>query len=387
MDSLLKIKQGSRSEFLQLSADAAVKLALNHMPGAVIGDYSDSPRSGITLKQCSRITPLEMAARSDAAKAGFRFLQKMSGEIRNPNLRRVINVILHHPVPQFMVRYQSAKARGFLCGQLAAEGLLAPGVTAERLFPPLNNSVQSPQPLMSAPGSSYFSHDSYPGGLVIHTALNLCSSLGLYEGYCQVFGLKLKRDIVIAAQILHDLAKAWVFQWQDNHGLLPEYEIAGTGAHHVLGVAESIYRGLPAEIVIAQACAHENIRTLEDEAKVVNYLKAATIISGRNPDKAGLLTPCGTALKLRRKIEFMITHLGDHDWTVNMRTANWTISFLQKMACDDYGMTEAELTSLRFHVFRNYVLSQATMTGMYHNYISAGEKGVRSAVHNLVAPV
>ena len=29
-----------------------------------------------------------------------------------------------------------------------------------------------------------------------------------------MFGLKLDRDVVLASQLLHDLHKPWVFQWQ-----------------------------------------------------------------------------------------------------------------------------------------------------------------------------
>ena len=56
-------------------------------------------------------------------------------------------------------------------------------------------------------------HHAYPGGLVTHTNLNTRVSVALYDGYRQVYDYMLDRDVVVAAQLLHDLHKPWVFQW------------------------------------------------------------------------------------------------------------------------------------------------------------------------------
>lgn len=384
MSSLPEIRQGFHRDFLHQSAGAAVTLALAHISGTAL----KSTLGGITLDQCLQLTPLKIAEKSEVVKTGFRFLLKMCGEIQDAGIRHTIVSILHQPVPKFMARYQLVKERENLYRQLVAEGLLEPEkVTAEHLLPALNNPEQPPQPLLSAPGSDYLSHHSYPGGLVIHTSLNLCSSLGLYEGYDKVYGIKLNRDVVIAAQILHDLAKTWVLQWQNMHNPQPEYPIAGSGAHHVLGIAESLYRGLPAEVVIAQACAHGNVGLPLEEDKIVRYLKAAAIIAGKDPVKTGLLSACGTSVARRRRIESLVTYLGDHDWIVSVPAAHWTIAALRQVACVDYGMTKEELNLSKFNTFRNYIFSQATMIGLYHRYISEGEAGFRSAVNELVQPI
>lgn len=376
-------EQGLQRDFSPQSTGAAGTLALAHIPGAAL---KGTP-GGITLKQCLQLTPLEIAQKSAAVKAGFRFLLKMGGEIQDRGIRHIIVSILHQPVPKFMARYPSIKEREMLHRQLAAEGLLEPvEVAVEHLLPNLANPAQPPQPLISAPGSDYMSHHSYPGGLVIHTSFNLCSSLGLYDGYAKVYGIKLHRDVVIAAQILHDLAKTWVLQWQNTHNPQPEYPLAGSGAHHVLGLAESLYRGLPAEVVVAQACAHGNVGLPPEEEKIVRYLKAAAIIAGKDPVKAGLLSACGTTVARRRRIESLVTYLGDHDWIVSVPAARWTIAALRQVACADYGMTQAELNSGKFNTLRNYTFSQATMLGLYHKYISEGEAGFRSAVNELVQP-
>ncbi|WP_337517955.1 hypothetical protein [Megasphaera sp.] len=57
--------------------------------------------------------------------------------------------------------------------------------------------------------------------------------------------------MALAGQLLHDIMKTFVFQWQPRGASLNEYTSAGQGAHQVLSIAESMYRSLPAEEVVA----------------------------------------------------------------------------------------------------------------------------------------
>ena len=66
-----------------------------------------------------------------------------------------------------------------------------------------------------------------------------------------MFGLKLDRDVVLASQLLHDLHKPWVFQWQADGTCRKEEPLAATGEHHVLSIAESLRRGLSPELCVA----------------------------------------------------------------------------------------------------------------------------------------
>jgi hypothetical protein len=217
-------------------------------------------------------------------------------------------------------------------------------------------------------------------------ALNVRSSLGLFSGYHDTFGIALDRDVVLAAQLLHDLHKPWVFQWQTDASSLPEYTIAGTGGHHILGIAESLFRGLPPDVVVAQASAHDHPGTPEDEAKVVGYLRAGAIIAGINPIRAGVLAHDGATVSLPRKIEGFVTHLGDHDWILAVPAAHWSIDLLGEIAAEDYKMATDDLKSAKFNGFRNYIFSQLTMIGFHQMHAMAGRDAVRAAVHNLVAP-
>ena len=120
----------------------------------------------VTLDACVNMTPGEMADRSQYVMAAWKYLQDAAAEIGNPGLRAAAS------------------------------------------------TKKSPQPFYTAPGSGWNSHHIYPGGLVTHTALNVASCKALYDNYADMFGLKLDRDVVLASQLLHDLHKPWVFQWQ-----------------------------------------------------------------------------------------------------------------------------------------------------------------------------
>lgn len=386
MDNLFADKELSRRAFLRLSACAAGAVALTQMPGLAFGGPAAKPASAVTLEECMQLSPLAMAEKSATAQASYTFLLNSAGEITDSGLRQAVGGILKNPLPTLMARYRSESDREELRQELISQGLLKPEVTAAQLLPPLSSPNQPPQPFVAAPGSGYMSHHAYPGGLPVHTALNVHSSLGLYKGYYDTYGFKLNRDVVLAAQLLHDLHKPWVFQWQENAASLPEYTIAGTGAHHILGIAESIYRGLPAEVVVAQASAHDNAGTPADEVKLVGYIKAAAIIAGKEPISYGLLAADGTTIALPRRVEGFVTYLGDHDWIFSVPAAKWAISLLEEVAVADYGMQAGDLKSKRFNSFRNYVFSQATMIGLYQTYATAGLGGLKAAVRSLVIP-
>ncbi len=118
-----------------------------------------------------------------------------------------------------------------------------------------------------------------------------------------MFGLKLDRDVVLASQLLHDLHKPWVFQWQADGTCRKEEPLAATGEHHVLSIAESLRRGLSPELCVAQACAHDHPGAAASEQLVVGWLKAAAVINGKDPFKAGLVEKNGKTLPMPRRME------------------------------------------------------------------------------------
>lgn len=368
----------SRRKFLQLTAGAAIGAAMLNMPGM-------SFAAGAKVKAASYNNlpdAVTLAANSELVQLSYQKIKDAVKTIQDPSLARMTMDIVNNPVPTFMNNYQLPGSKRTVYNKLVAAGLLDSSKTSlENFMPPYNGSL--PQPFYSAPGSGYASHHAYPGGLATHTAANLCISEGIYNTYKDIFNSDISRDIIISAQALHDLAKPLVFQWQKDQASLPEYTIAATGAHHILSIAEVIYRGFPVEEIVAQACAH-TIPTGKDEQVVAGYLKAAAIIAGKDAVKLGLVNSDNT-IPTPHKQEGYIVSLGDHDFVLSSPACQKSVAILKEIAAKDYGMTKAELEGERFNRFRNYIGAQYSM--MYIDSLASTKNGmerIRQAVKNVI---
>ena len=368
----------SRRKFLQLTAGAAIGAAMLNVPGMTFA--AGAKVKAANYNKLPDAVPL--AKDAELVQLSYKKIQDAVSSIKDSTLRSMTAEIINNPNPAFMENYQLPGSKRALYNKLAAAGLLDTSkISAEQLLPPYSGKL--PQPLYSAPGSGYASHHAYPGGLATHTAANLCISEGIYNTYKDIFNSDISRDIIISAQALHDLAKPLVFQWQKDQASLPEYTIAATGAHHILSIAEVIYRGFPVEEIVAQACAH-TIPTGKDEQVVAGYLKAAAIIAGKDAVKLGLVNSDNT-IPTPHKQEGYIVSLGDHDFVLSGPACQKSVAILKQIAAKDYGMTKAELEGERFNRFRNYIGAQYSM--MYIDSLASTKNGterIRQAVKNAI---
>ena len=113
-------------------------------------------------------------------------------------------------------------------------------------------------------------------------------------------------------------------------------------------------------------------------------LKAAAVINGKDPFKAGLVEKDGKTLPMPRRMESFVTHLADHDWVLSVPAAQWTVDALKQVAVRSYGIKEADLTKKPFNQFRNYVLSQKTAMQLYGAYSTKGLDGLTAEVAEIV---
>lgn len=368
----------SRRKFLQLTAGAAIGAAMLNVPGMSFA--AGAKVKAANYNKLPDAVPL--AKNAELVQLSYKKIQDAVSSIKDSTLRSMTAEIINNPNPAFMENYQLPGSKRALYNKLAAAGLLDTSkISAEQLLPPYSGKL--PQPFYSAPGSGYASHHAYPGGLATHTAANLCISEGIYNTYKDIFNSDISRDIIISAQALHDLAKPLVFQWRKDQASLPEYTIAATGAHHILSIAEVIYRGFPVEEIVAQACAH-TIPTGKDEQVVAGYLKAAAIIAGKDAVKLGLVNSDNT-IPTPHKQEGYIVSLGDHDFVLSSPACQKSVAILKQIAAKDYGMTKAELEGERFNRFRNYIGAQYSM--MYIDSLASTKNGmerIRQAVKNVI---
>ena len=367
----------SRKSFLKITAGAIAGAAFLNVPQLAFAK-SAKPKA-CALKNIP--DAVELASSSELVQLSYKKILESIATIQNPELRRKTIEIIKNPNPTFMNVFKTPGKKQAVYNKLVSLGLLDTNKTPIEVFlPPYRG--KAPQPFYSAPGSGYGSHHAYPGGLATHTAVNLEISEGIFNTYTGLFNSSLSRDVIIAAQALHDLAKPFVFQWNKDQSCLKEYQIAGTGAHHIFSIAEVIYRGFPVEEIVAQACAHQPAGSDKEEAIVVGFLTAAAIIAGKDAKALGLVTSANT-LPSPQKQEGYITHLGDHDYVLSSPACQKSVKLLQEIAVKEYGFNDIQLKGAPFNRMRNYMGAQLSM--MYVNSLVAAPNGYNKVANTIKA--
>lgn len=328
-------------------------------------------------------------------KAAHSYLAGQAGLIRDASLSANTLDMLGNPKACVAHRAGLTEAKKDSILRALAEAGFAAAESKKAVFPPVSGEGTAcpvaPQAFASAPGGETGGHHSYPGGLAIHTANNERAAMGWVETYRASYGdLPIDRDVMIAAPIWHDWAKVLVFQWNADGTEFAEGKIAGTGAHHVLGLAETMARGMRPDFVIAQASAHA-APTLGNEAQVVGWLRAAAIVAQSDPVAGKYLVrgADGTyRLPVLRGfgespvlIEYVLHHLSDADFPMSIPAVATVDKVLRDIA-PTFGFDAGEIARFN-NKFRNPVLSNLTAERLFGVYTRAGTEGVVSEVRKL----
>lgn len=201
----------SRRSFLRWSAGAVAGMALFGIAQQSHGYAAEVAGPSVSLSEIP-MDPEQIARKSPLIQGNMKKLTSYASSLKNRGLRTKVEEVLEHPAPTFLSQYGSADVTR-VYAELQAKGLVDPDkITAETLLPPIQDPKVSPQLFLTAPGSGYQSHHPYPGGLVTHTAANVSILLGIYHAYEEVFADSCDYDTAVAGEILHDLAKPYVFQ-------------------------------------------------------------------------------------------------------------------------------------------------------------------------------
>ena len=336
---------------------------------APIAHAAAAPKTARSIGDVLSMSPIEVAQESDVVQTAWKMILESAKKLRNAQTRDAVLKILENPAPTILEGDETT-----IRAVLIEKGLL--DAKRKKVFPENGSASASPQPFWSAPGSGFASHHAYPGGLVTHTALNVLSAENLYRSYVDVNGLELSYDDAVGGEILHDLHKPWVFQWLESGECRKEETLAATGEHHVLSIAESMKRNLPATLVVAQACAHEHPASKEGEKLVVGWIEAAAVIAGRDPVASGYLAPARKTIPLPRRMEGWVVHLADHDWVISSSACKWSVEALKTLASEVYGVKDDKT----FNAVRNYVLANLTAMRLYGILSSRGRKAFADEV-------
>lgn len=203
----------------------------------------------------------DIATRLPVAYRAYLELRREAGAIGDPALRAAVEAQILAP---------------WLPPEAWAYGHLA---EARRLLkdPRLELSPARKGDFLAAPGGDCegaAAHHGYPGGLSVHTLADLLGARGLENEYRHVYGADIHADQLTAAAIWHDALKASTLPWRADGSCGPEPQIAGTQAHHVLGLAAAILRHLPADLLYLIAAAHSF-----DPKQICTWLEAASILA------------------------------------------------------------------------------------------------------------
>jgi hypothetical protein len=379
---------------------------------------------------------VEIARSSPLVAAAFRATRERARRIEGRALREATLDALYNE--NTCVQHRAGltdvdKAR--TVASLVSEGLLNekdgaafPGGAVAGVFPPVlddgSRCPHLPQPFVSAPGSSFGGHHSYPGGLPLHEDFNGRNALQLASGYAGVYGgaedgddasllAGVSRDVLVAAPLWHDWAKTMVFQWNEDGTEFKELNFGGagstdawggagdsrTGGHHIIGVAEAMKRGLAPDFVITQASAH-SAPTNGNEYKVVNWIRAAAIIAAIDPVAKGYLRDDHGRLRLpalrglgsvdlnaaaptqtNLLPEYAIHNLSDADFIYSGPVVATAQLLLLKLA-SEFGYDPAD--AARYNVrYRNVALSRISAEGFQELYVQGGLPAVAARLHEL----
>jgi hypothetical protein len=395
-----------------------------------------------TVPGAGNARAIEIAAASPRVQEAHEFLLRQARTIKHRALREATLDLLQNR--NFCVTSRAgvdAAKQAALLDALKAGGFVNPaddatfpGGLVTGVFPPVLDAMTAcphlPMSFDAAPGSSFSSHHGYPGGLTIHEANNLRAGLGLAEGYrhnYRAVGAEddrghahddedpdwmkspffIDQDVIVAAPIWHDWAKTVVFQWFADGTEFKELNIGGTpangaatGGHHIIGITESMKRGLPAAFVIAQASAHSN-PTLGNEFKVVAWIRAAGLLAQVDPVAGGYLIKDVQGvyhLPALRKLadgfdlvasgrtnllaEYTIHNLSDGDFTFSIPAADDAAALIAKLA-PNYGYSPADANYNT--AFRNPVFAQISQERILILYGNGGLSAVRTELDALRA--
>jgi hypothetical protein len=411
---------------------------------AAIGLAVASPVHAVdqTIPGAGNAAAMALADRSPLVKSALARIEGQIDTISDAGLRAATQDALFNPDTCVAHRARLTESdKKAIVAELQQQGLFNaadagafPGGAMAGIFPPLRDDGTScphlPQAFGSAPGSVFNGHHSYPGGLAVHESFNLSSAVSFRENYLLNVGisgedglprvaplpgshdaaehsdLTISHDWIIAAPLWHDWAKPIVFQWNAEGSEFAEFNFGGngagdvdgasgdsrTGGHHIIGIAESMARDLPASFVIIQASAH-SAPTLGHEYLVVNWLRTAAIMARVDPLARGYLVKDAAGhlrLPPTRKtdsVDFLaanqgnllaesaIHNLSDADYIFSGPAVSAALTILAKLA-PDYGFDPAEPAKYN-NAFRNPVLSFLSAERVLIRYNNDGLTGVR----------
>ncbi len=180
------------------------------------------------------------------------------------HLKKEIQKLLYDPFPDFIIEKAPSGAESVL-----ERGKKLPD--RERLF-------------KAAPGAAADSHNNFPGGLVIHTLTNIELAWNNINSLEQIYpGVSVDREKITAALFMHDMMKAWIMTWKEDHTSHQDISVEGHKLHHLLIAAQAISDRLDSDLIRMIVSVHYD--PVKERSRINDALSiACSFVNTDRPD-------------------------------------------------------------------------------------------------------
>jgi hypothetical protein len=345
------------------------------------------------------MSPEKMANSSRLVSGVYNELLQTAASLEDEGYRRLMTECITDPKISFLELYPTDQDRRRLFDEMVRLGFFNPADHPDYVWP---RGHMNPQSYLTAPSSHNDFYNAHPGGLALTVAYNIRIADAHTQSYRQMYGVPINRDLPVAALLVHEYPKVWLYQWQADGSWLEEPRTVYDDtwhAHCIYVTAELMHRRFDARIVMAMAAAHQlsyleasmngrevvaNWRGLE---RVAHFIKAAAVMAQVDPIEYGLLERRHSEVVLApQPAEHWVTHLSDMNWPYAMGAAHlFTYPMLKQIAADDFGVVGTDIDGLPFNQLKNYVWSQLGQIKLYEILVREGYEAARKTVRRLVS--
>jgi hypothetical protein len=325
-------------------------------------------------------------------------LLQTASSLEDPGYRQLMTECIVRPTITFLELYPNDQDRRRLFDEMVRLGFFNAEDDADYVWP---RGHLDPQTYLTAPSSHNDFYNAHPGGLAVTVAYNIRMADAYTQNYRQMYGIPANRDLAVAALLVHEYPKVWLYQWQDDGSWLEEPRTVYHDtwhAHCIYVTAELMHRRFDSRIVMAMAAAHQlsaldasmdgrqvvaHWRGLE---RVAHFILAAAVMAQVDPVAYGLLEKRHCRIVLApQPAEQWVTHLADMNWPYAMGAAHaYTLPMLKEIAEEQFGVIGAELAGRPFNQLKNYVWSQLGQIPLYEILVREGREAARKVVGRLV---
>jgi len=351
------------------------------------------------VEEILAMSPDDMARSSRLVTGAYNELLQTASSLEDPGYRRLMTECIVDPKISFLELYPSDQDRQRLFDEMVRLGFFNREDSPDHAWP---RGHMQPQTYLTAPSSHNDFYNAHPGGLAVTVAYNIRMADAYTQNYRQMYGVPSNRDLPVAALLVHEYPKVWLYQWQSDGSWREEPRTVYDDtwhAHCIYVTAELMHRRFDSRIVMAMAAAHQ-LSALEASMdgrsvvtrwrgldRVAHFIKAAAIMAQVDPVDYGLLERHQGELVLApQPAEQWVTHLADMNWPYAMGGAHlYTYPMLKQIAAEDLGFSDGDIMGRPFNQLKNYVWSQLGQIALYEILVREGFDAARGTVGRMVA--